>query len=834
MRAAQKLKGSVSAEDRRLTATVPDTPAIVIDGSVESPIVIAASPFTVGRKSDCDLVILNPFISRHHAEIVFEDGAFFIEDKGSRHGTFVNGARASRQGLSAGDVIGFGDDRGARLIFGAHPDSGDGAVNALFSRHHTSAVAFPALFPDDKEKTVVPRAGGTDGSAIGPQRKGSEARSYEIPGKLGPYEMLREIGRGGSTVVCLAQNEYSAVGRQVALKLPLYDQDKRHVAHEAKLWKRLSDKAHPNILNLEDLNKVDDIVFFVMEYMDGGSLDAALRGITGSTRAELVLDALPGIVEGLAFAHSESIVHGDIKPQNIFLSLDRKSVKIGDFGLSQSVDADADARAAGEVAGTWSFMAPESFDGVRNYQTDIYALGATLYYLISGKGPRRHTGSLEDLKKERMNLRPDLSGIAGLPPWLASTIERCMDPLAENRFKDALELRDYVVPLVEPRKARQLILTAWCNPESESVEYDLEISGDRSREMLNVEVTYGTVAGLASEFDEIGHLVLERLAARSGGENLTAIEETIRRKLKNVGDDGSHFVLGPRVRKMLMAERPSALWFLYDPRLAGVPWELLDVDGLPLCRRFSFSRWPKLRSLSCPSSYRLDGEIRVLIVANPSGDLPGASKECSRLIEEFKDSPLSGRLKIEIADENDSAFSLRSKMRRCQILHYAGHAVFADRGGDLTRCGWLFKGNPQYPNSGDLLRAGALSGFWSESPPLLVFANACRSGQGSARAYQQRVTADAAMGLAQAFLGAGVGNYIGTVWESPDDDGTVEFASAFYRDFFSGRSVGDSVVSARNHCAQLFGEEDLTWARYALFGDPLSHILVRWWGSNRR
>jgi hypothetical protein len=285
---------------------------------------------------------------------------------------------------------------------------------------------------------------------------------------------------------------------------------------------------------------------------------------------------------------------------------------------------------------------------------------------------------------------------------------------------------------------------------------------------------------------------------------------------------------------MLMAERASALWLLYDPRLAGVPWELLDVDGLPLCRRFSFSRWPKLRSLSCPSSYRLDGEIRVLIVANPSGDLPGASNECKRLINEFEGSPLSSRLKIDVADQTDDAFSIRSKMRRCQILHYAGHAIFADKGGDLTRCGWLLKGNPQYPGSGDLLRAGALSGFWSESPPLLVFANACRSGQGSARAYQQLVTADAAMGLAQAFLGAGVGNYIGTVWESPDDDSTVEFASAFYRDFFSGRSVGDSVVSARNHCTHLFGEEDLTWARYALFGDPLSHILVRWWDSSRR
>jgi serine/threonine protein kinase len=808
---------------------LPRTPMVLIDGSTETTLVIPTSPFTVGRAPDRDLVISHPYLSRKHAEIVFEDGAFFVVDTGSRHGTFVNGLRVERQRLSTNDAIHFGSLDGPLLRF-----------DAQTNQHNSTMRDFAGLFRPDgsqsasRQNTIIASPGEANESFDGSQVKGPEIRQYEIPGKLGPFEILRELGRGGSTIVCLAQNEFSAVGRQVALKLPLFDQDKRRVAHEAKLWKRLSEKAHPNILNLEDLNKVGDIVFFVMEYMAGGSLDAALQTTAGSKRVEFILDVLPGIVEGLAFAHSQSVVHGDIKPQNIFVSSDRKDIKIGDFGLSQPAGGFPDSGKLAEVAGTFSFMAPESFDGLRNYQTDIYAFGATLSYLISGKYPSSSLDSLDELKEKRMTFRPDLSGIAGLPPWLASTIERCMDPLPENRFKDASELRDYVVPLVEPRKARRMILTAWCNPESESVDYDLEISGEHSREMLNVEVTYQTVAGLASEFDRIGHLVVERLGTLSGGGDCTEIDQEIRRRLRNVVEDGSHFVLGAKVRKMLMAERASALWLLYDPRLAGVPWELLDIDGLPLCRRFPFSRWPKLRSLSCPSSYRLDGEIRVLIVANPSGDLPGASHECERLIKEFESSPLSSRLKIEVADQTDDAFSIRSKMRRCQILHYAGHAIFADKSGDLTRCGWLLKGNPHFPSAGDLLRAGALNGFWSESPPLLVFANACRSGQGSARAYQQLVTADAAMGLAQAFLGAGVGNYIGTVWESPDDDSTVEFASAFYRDFFSGRSVGDSVVSARNHCTHLFGEEDLTWARYALFGDPLSHILVRWWDSSRR
>jgi serine/threonine protein kinase len=660
--------------------------------------------------------------------------------------------------------------------------------------------------------------------------KRGKIREYQIPGQLGPYEILRELGRGGSTLVCLARNSFSAVGRLVALKLPLFEQNERRVAHEAKLWKILSDKKHPNILELEDLNKVEDIIFFVMEYMDGGSLDSALKGITGTRRVELVLDALPRVLDGLAFAHSQSIVHGDIKPQNMLVSSDLINLKIGDFGLSRPAEEPLDPEDDDEIVGTLPFMAPESFDGVRNYQTDIYALGASLYYLILGKYPARKRDTYSQTKKDRLNFRPNPTLIPALPAWLASTIERCMDPTPDNRFQNASELLDYVIPLVEPRKARQVILTAWCNPETEKVDYDLEISGARSREVLDVDVTYHTVVGLASEFDRIGRLAVERLCARVDGADCDEIETAIKRKLKNVAEDGSHFVLGPKIRKILTKEKPSALWLLYDPRLAAVPWELLDIDGLPLCRRFSFSRSPKLRSLMNPSGYKLEDDIRLLIIANPSGDLPGADKECERLIREFSVSPLSSRLKIEVADQRDDAFSIRSKMRRCHVIHYAGHALFADKAGDLTQSGWLLKGSVQSPSTNDLLRAGALDGFWADSPPVLVFANACRTGQASARNYRQRITVDGAMGLAQAFLGSGVGNYIGTVWESPDDDSTAEFASAFYRNFLSGRSVGDAVASARNRCVEQFGEEDLTWARYALFGDPLSHIAVRSWG----
>ncbi len=87
-----------------MSLSLPKTPVILVDGSIETAIVITASPFTVGRAPDRDLVLSHPYVSRKHAEIVFEEGAFFVVDMASRHGTFVNGIRADRQRLSTNDA----------------------------------------------------------------------------------------------------------------------------------------------------------------------------------------------------------------------------------------------------------------------------------------------------------------------------------------------------------------------------------------------------------------------------------------------------------------------------------------------------------------------------------------------------------------------------------------------------------------------------------------------------------------------------------------------------------------------------------------------------------
>lgn len=106
-----------------MTNDLPKTPLILLDGPVETTLTIEASPFTVGRSPDRDLVLTHPYVSRRHAEVTFEDGAFFVVDMGSRHGTYVNGMRVDRQRLSTDDAIHFGSLEGPVLRFDSQAGS---------------------------------------------------------------------------------------------------------------------------------------------------------------------------------------------------------------------------------------------------------------------------------------------------------------------------------------------------------------------------------------------------------------------------------------------------------------------------------------------------------------------------------------------------------------------------------------------------------------------------------------------------------------------------------------------------------------------------------------
>jgi eukaryotic-like serine/threonine-protein kinase len=276
-----------------------------------------------------------------------------------------------------------------------------------------------------------------------PSISGPEAESGRT---LGHYRLLEPIGTGGMGVVYRARDE--RLERDVAIKvLPrgrLPDETaRRRFRTEALALSRLN---HPNIATIHDFDTDAGIDFLVMEYIPGASLDARVRE-GGLSDAEVRHIGVQ-LAHGLRAAHERGVIHGDLKPANLRLTLDGR-LKILDFGLArllQSVSVDeADRTRTMEVAGTLPYMAPERFHGGGiDIRTDIYAVGAVLYELASGRrlfGDARGAELLNAILREE----PDAPRACnrGISEPLDAVIRTALakDPMQRQQSADQL-LRD--------------------------------------------------------------------------------------------------------------------------------------------------------------------------------------------------------------------------------------------------------------------------------------------------------------------------------------------------------------------------------------------------------
>ncbi|MCX6627076.1 MAG: CHAT domain-containing protein, partial [Candidatus Solibacter sp.] len=268
----------------------------------------------------------------------------------------------------------------------------------------------------------------------------------------------------------------------------------------------------------------------------------------------------------------------------------------------------------------------------------------------------------------------------------------------------------------------------------------------------------------------------------------------------------------------------ASLSLLHEAGLAALPWELFRTGSMTWARSFPMARHPILREPPKRRPYRRrrGDKLRLVIVRDDSGDLPGTNSETRRIREELQH--LSEELEVKEFGQQDNSVDVRSSIKRCQILHFAGHVIFPENSGDLSDSGWLLKGNPDdRPSTWDLLRPGELRQIWKDAP-LLVFANGCQSAAAKPLTRQQRANSQGAVDLAQACLSAGVSAYIGAVWKAPDNVPTGEFAAIIYRLLAAGLTVSGAMLAARDEIARRFGEEDLTWARYVVCGDPFTRL----------
>lgn len=299
---------------------------------------------------------------------------------------------------------------------------------------------------------------------------------------FGPYQLVRELGRGGQGVVYLAVD--TRLSREVALKIlaPGFARDpmaRLRFEREATAAARLD---HPGICTVFEAGEVDEVLYMAMRYIPGESLSDAVKrardesasSVAGSkasgsslrNRQFRWLEIVEKVARALHVAHEAGLVHRDIKPGNVMLDADDEPV-ILDFGLARDLESmDVSLTGQSGFVGTPVFMSPEQLEGGGgsrvDRRTDVWSLGVTLYEMICGCRPFT-APSIDELCRRIKSVEPTdpAKTASGVSKELAAVITTCLDKDRDRRYATALDLAEDLRRLrtFEPVRARPV--TTW-------------------------------------------------------------------------------------------------------------------------------------------------------------------------------------------------------------------------------------------------------------------------------------------------------------------------------------------------------------------------------------
>lgn len=266
---------------------------------------------------------------------------------------------------------------------------------------------------------------------------------------LGRIVLLEQIGAGGMGVVYRGFRLDYGIEVAVKVLLPKLAADRDFIARFCREAQAALIITHQNVVRAYGVEQGHGLWFFVMELVDGESTRQRVKQ-HGRLRPREALVAITGIAAGLAEAHREGLVHRDIKPANLLIASSGR-VKLADLGL---VHAAMDAHAPSQTGtpfggvGTPRYMAPECWDGAAPHPTqDVWALGATLYYLVTGKHALPTLPTREMRAFVRDTPMPTLAFKLADLPALDAIYERCVARDPKARFQNAGELHAALVPL---------------------------------------------------------------------------------------------------------------------------------------------------------------------------------------------------------------------------------------------------------------------------------------------------------------------------------------------------------------------------------------------------
>lgn len=319
------------------------------------------------------------------------------------------------------------------------------------------------------------------------------------------------------------------------------------------------------------------------------------------------------------------------------------------------------------------------------------------------------------------------------------------------------------------------------------------------------------IAEYLEELGRIANISRSLSSLPRGGEEHQALifqHLNLSSKLREIGEALFKQFFPEPLQEFIRDAQQSYLYFHVDAALASLPLEILHDGSSFLWEKFYVGKAIKGQDLS-PSDMHPSEIINMLIIADPREDLDWARREGEMLFEHLGAfvSPKKISLTL-IGGKTITKLNLLNAILGKDIIHYAGHLHFS---GNPDENGWLLA-NDKILYAREFKMSGA--------QPKLIFCNSCLSAR------SEQTTSDASWyaQYAAAFIRAGRTSYIGTNWELPDRQPTLEFTTQFYDKVFQGKSLGEALQQSRAHAREHFSLNDLTWASYLLMGNPMQAV----------
>lgn len=269
-----------------------------------------------------------------------------------------------------------------------------------------------------------------------------ELRDPLVGRTFGQYEILAKLGRGGmANVYCARQ---VSIGREVAVKvLPSqFMQDQSFLTRFYTEVQVIAKLEHPRILPVHDFGEIDGMPYIVMRLMPGGSLSDLIYSSPAGIPLEQVSRLISQVAEGLDFAHQHNIIHRDFKPSNVLLD-QAGNAYLADFGIAKVAEMSVQLTGSGAI-GTPAYMAPELAEpDTLSPLVDVYALGVTLYEMVTGEQPFRAATPMGVLMAHISRPIPMISAVRPhVPAYVQEVVNRGMAKAPSERYQSALALAD--------------------------------------------------------------------------------------------------------------------------------------------------------------------------------------------------------------------------------------------------------------------------------------------------------------------------------------------------------------------------------------------------------